>query len=96
MVAMQIALQMQLIISNSHHSMNQRVIKPFALCTVDISHSNTDEGSDGALVSGSLPLWEKPFTEGSGVPGMAIRDRVGSFEQALDEVAVSEVRHRVL
>jgi hypothetical protein len=55
-IAMQIALKVQLIISNSHHSTNQRVTKPLAFWALDKSQSNLD---------GSwLPCRDESFIEG--------------------------------
>jgi hypothetical protein len=67
MMAMQMALKIQLIISNSHHSTNQRVMKPLAFWALDKSHSNPDDGSDDDLVDGRLPLWDESFAEGANV-----------------------------
>jgi hypothetical protein len=75
MVAMQTALKTQLRISNSHHSTNQRVIKPLAFWAGDKSHSNVD---------GGRPLRES--FEACGWSGTPLCD-IFNIERLLDEVA---------
>jgi hypothetical protein len=66
-MAMQMALKIQLMISKSHHSTNQRVMKPFALWALDKSHSNPDERRSEDLVDGRLPLLDVSAIEGENV-----------------------------